>query len=338
MRVGLIARGEDRGLGIQSWEWARHMRPDRVLLVDPGELGRGFEIHHDRYPGATVAAWDGRHFADATAVRQWLHGVDVVYTAETFYDERLPGWCRHQGVRLVVHVNPEFWKWPGLDATTWAPTAWRLGHLPEGTEVVPVPVPLDRWPRPAPLRSNDEAVFVHVVGHRAAGDRNGTTLLLAAVQRLSVPFRLRLLTQDARLPVPRVQSCVHVERHLGGLEDYWRCYEDADVLVLPRRYGGLCLPANEAAGAGLAIVMPDCSPNGRWPITPVRTTGHVTLQTPGGTVASHTTDDRDLVAVLTRLAQNEQVRHNAQARARAWAEVMAWERWADEIRNHLAHA
>lgn len=287
MRVGLIARGEDRGLGIQTWEWSRAMRPDATLLVDMGQLGGGFPLHHGRYSSSTmVAAFDGVKFRDKQLVRTWLEQIDVAYTAETFYDTRLPGWCEEHGVRLAVHINPEFWKWqrearawPAM--RWWAPTAWRLDHLPVTTNVVPVPVPLDRWPVPAPER--DEPVFVHVVGHRAAADRNGTSLLLAAVQRINVPFRLRLITQgDRPMHPPRVASCVTVEQHTMGVEDYWRLYEDADVLVMPRRYGGLCLPANEAAGAGLALVMTDCSPNTRWPIVPVRsrTTSH--MDTPAG--------------------------------------------------------
>ena len=50
MRVGLIARAEDRGLGVQTWEWSRGMRPDETLIVDMGELGGG---HADAIVGAT---------------------------------------------------------------------------------------------------------------------------------------------------------------------------------------------------------------------------------------------------------------------------------------------
>ena len=217
----------------------------------------------------------------------------------------------------------------------WAPTAWRLDHLPVTTSVVPVPVPLDRWPVPAPER--DEPVFVHVVGHRAAADRNGTSLLLAAVQRINVPFRLRLITQgDRPMHPPRVASCVTVEQHTMGVEDYWRLYEDADVLVMPRRYGGLCLPANEAAGAGLALVMTDCSPNTRWPIVPVRsrTTSH--MDTPGGSIPLAGADVAHLVQILSELAQDHEARHQAQQRARRWAELMAWSEQRPQILEALA--
>lgn len=339
MRVGLLARAEDRGLGIQTWEWYRAMEPDATLVVDMGRLAGGFTPHTWRYPGATVAAFDGAKFTDEQLVRDWLDQVDVAYTAETFYDPRLPIWCAQHQVRLAVHVNPEFWKhpndwrsWPAL--RWWSPTSWRLNTLPEVTEVVPVPVPLDRWPDPAPLR--DEPVFVHVVGHRAAADRNGTSLFMAALQHVAGPMRVRLITQGHEaLRVPAVASSVHVEVVTGGVTDYWRMYDDADVFVLPRRYGGLCLPANEAAGAGLALTMTDCAPNQRWPIVPLRVAGTSSMSVPAGTIRMHNADVYDLARQVQRLAVDHEARHERQRASRAWAEAMSWPRLRPLIVEHL---
>lgn len=339
MRVGLIARAEDRGLGIQTWEWARHMRPDRTLVVDMGALGGGFPMHLDRFPGAQVARWSGAGFLDRQTVRDFLADVDAVYTAETFYDLQMPAWADDAGVTMAVHLNPEFWKysrehhaWPAM--RWWAPTSWRLPTLPPSATVVPVPIPIDRWPTPAPLR--EDPVFVHVVGNRAAGDRNGTSLLLAAVQRVAAPFRLRLITQGERLPIPRVARGVEVELAVGGVADYWRLYDDADVLVMPRRYGGLCLPANEAAGAGLALAMTDCAPNQRWPIEPIAGEPQSSLSVPAGQIRLTAANVASMVEVLQRLARDHEHRHAAQRRAREWAEAMAWDELAPSIHEQLA--
>lgn len=339
VRVGLLARSDDRGLGIQTLEWWRHMRPDSTLVVELGDLAAPFIEHRDRYPEAKRIRWDGQHFTNPTLVRDWLEDVDVLYTAETLYDERLAGWCVAAGVRACLHINPELWRLGATEraaVSPWAPTAWRLDRLPPSTRVVPVPVPLDRWPVPAPERDNDEAVFVHVVGKRAAGDRNGTSLLLAAVQRVSVPLRLRIITQDGRLPVPRCHPAVHVERHTGGIEDYWRLYDDADVLVMPRRYGGLCLPANEAAGAGLALIMSDVAPNHRWPIEPVQIESTTSLSVPAGEISTASVHVGALTQALTRMATDTALRHQRQREARQWAQQMAWSEHADEIREAMA--
>ena len=339
MKVGLLARGEDRGLGIQTWEWSRAMRPDATLLVDMGALGGGFTLHADRYGDATVATFDGVQFTDEHLVRSFLELVDVCYTAETVYDPRLPQWCHEHGVRLFVHVNPEFWRLHRehtlLEACRWwAPTSWRLDSLPAATTVVPVPVPIDRWPEPAPLR--EQPVFVHVAGHRAAADRNGTSLVLAAVQQITGPFHLRVITQGDRLPVPRVAPGVHVELVTGGTDDYWRLYDDADVLVLPRRYGGLCLPANEAAGAGLAVVMTSCAPNHRWPIVPVRAASTTTMTVPCGSIDVHNADVRHLTTLLRQLADDHELRHERQRAARSWATTLSWRALRGEIRETMA--
>jgi hypothetical protein len=339
VRIGLLARAEDRGLGIQTWEWWRHMRPDATLVVDLAELTGGFPMHPGRYESAPVARWDGERFTDEAMVRDWLAGVDALYTAETLYDDRMAGWCAAAGVRAHVHINPELWRARRAERAAvvpWAPTAWRLDHLPPSTQVVPVPVPLDRWPVPAPQRANDEAAFLHVAGKRAAGDRNGTSLLLAALQRVSVPMRMRIITQDPRLPVPRCHPAVHVDLHVGGIEDYWRLYDDADVLVMPRRYGGLCLPVNEAAGAGLALVMSDVAPNHRWPIEAVQIESTTTMAVPAGEISTAAAHVGALTQTLTRLATDEALRHQRQRHARAWAQQMAWSMHVDEIREAMA--
>lgn len=39
---------------------------------------------------------------------------------------------------------------------------------------------------------------------------------------------------------------------------------DGGVLVLPRKYGGLCLPINEAIASGMPVIATDISPNNTW--------------------------------------------------------------------------
>ena len=56
MRVGVVARGENRGLGIQSWETARALDA-RALVVDMGELARGFPSDPGRFDDPTVVRY-----------------------------------------------------------------------------------------------------------------------------------------------------------------------------------------------------------------------------------------------------------------------------------------
>ena len=77
MKVGMLARSDARESGHQCLQFYRHMKPDRTLLIDMGDLAGGFVQHPDWYPDATSVRFDGGRF-DQPLVRDWLQGLDVV--------------------------------------------------------------------------------------------------------------------------------------------------------------------------------------------------------------------------------------------------------------------
>src|SRR5690349_783963 len=105
------------------------MRPDRTLVIDMGPISRGFVQHPERYPAGLVVEWAGGDLPEDT-VRDWIAGLDVVYSCETFYDWRVVDWCRESRVATVLHAMPEFYRpiavadCPVPDET-WLPTPWR---------------------------------------------------------------------------------------------------------------------------------------------------------------------------------------------------------------------
>lgn len=335
MRVGLIARAENRGLGTMTWEWYRHVRPDRTLVVDMGELARGFAMHLDRYPDATVVPFDGAQLPEAI-VREWLDGLDVVYSAETFYDWHVCEWAEQAGVATVCHLMPEFFRHHNFDGPRptawWAPTSWRADVLPDGTRYVPVPVVVRAK---APELEDRPTRWLHVAGHRAAMDRNGTTTVLQAVRLLRRPTSVTVSCQDGRLPMSRPSPYVTLDVRLDAPDDYWRLYDGFDLLVMPRRYGGLCLPVQEAMGSGLGVVMSDVPPNRDWPIVsvPARLGGR--LQTPAGLLRLYDTPAPKLAAVMDQLA-DPAARHEAQTAAAAWAADHSWDTLRPTIMRELA--
>lgn len=347
MKVGLIARAEDRGLGILTWEFARHVQPERTLVITMGNLARGFQPHLDRYPGATTVAFDGAELDEAT-VRGWLDGLDVVFSAETFYDWRVVQWAREAGVATVCQAMPEFyrhWSCPDLpdpDAW-WVPTPWLIERLPERTRMVPVPVALDRWPDcniGGDESTADVVRAVHVAGHRAMGDRNGTTEVLASLHYLHGPLELRIVTQDRRLPSHRgSRRGVTVTRQLAGVANYWDLYADTDVLVLPRRYGGLCLPVQEAMAAGLAVVMTDTEPQRSfWPVVGIPSRERGGMATGGGLIPLVTADAPALARALDQLATNPAELAAHRQASRDWARAHSWEELLPTYLEELAMA
>jgi hypothetical protein len=341
LRVGLLARADDRGIGIQTWEFARNLEVERILVVrEPGAERKGFMPRFDRYPDAETVTFDPRTGTlPVDHMEEFLDGLDVVYMVETPYDFRLFTLAEQAGVATVVHANPEFWRWddPTLPRPTvwWLPTKWRADELPSECEIVPVPVPTAPE---IPREDDGPLTALHVAGHRAAGDRNGTTTVFQTLRYLrSDRLRFRLECQDPRLPAVR-SSRVPVERHLGGRADRWDLYAGADVLVLPRRYGGLCLPVLEAIAAGVVPVLPAVSPNEDWPAVTTPATFRGTLRTPGGEIPLAQTDPRRLAATLDDLADDEDRLLGALAEVEEFRRHQDWAALSGSYRAALSDA
>lgn len=332
MRLGIIARGEDRGLGNQTYEACRHLNPDRVLLIDPGP-DRRFTQHPERFTAfdTTLIRWMPGFVLDEHETRQWLTGLDVVYTAETPYDDRLPQWASEVGCRVVIHANVEQLspdRVPALaPAVWWAPTAWRLDRLPPGTRVVPMPVATSQTPE---LAESERVRFLHVGGWPTAGDRNGTKLVVEAIRHLRSDCEVIIRGQhkDIRRIRP-MHGPARLTLEAGNLSNYWTLYRDADVLVLPRRFGGLSLVAQEAMASGLGLVMPDCSPNETWPCMRVPAQTRSQVWTPAGGMALNDVDPHQLAAALDQLASEPESVAQLKRRAATWAQANTWEQLKD---------
>lgn len=321
MKWGLIARSEtDRGIGIQTYAMYQNLKPDKTLVVV--DLKSGFKSHPENYPGSTTVSLKHgplKNRLDEATVRDWWQGLDVVITVETLYDWDIVAWAKADNVRTVVHGNPEFWldTNPQPDQWIW-PTTWRLQHIPEGP-VVPVPAP-DVPFTAAPAELSPYVRGVHIVGNGAMGDRNGTTCVALAAPKVRAAFRMSVYTQ-ANVGIGGVIMKQPVE-------DRWMMYMGHHVLVLPRRYGGLCLPAIEAMSCGLAVVMSDCSPNHTWPIIPIDGDIGRTLKMQTGPVETFDPYPNYLTNILRRLAGNRVELAEAQERSREWASTNRWEHHA----------
>lgn len=337
--LGLIARADQRGLGILSLEFFRHMKPDRVLVVDVPESP--FPCRPDRYPGATVARWSpARPQFGPGILARFLDGLTTVYSAETFYDSGLVAAARKAGVRTVLHAMPEFYR-PGQPRPdeVWAPTPWRIDTLPDPI-FVPVPVPSP------PLYvdgAHDSRVpgeilrAVHVAGLRAAADRNGSDVLRMALRRMNPDTRLdlRVEVQGGVRPVLNGGPKGVLVSFGGPRADRWDLYADADVLVLPRRYGGLCLPAQEAMAAGLAVVMPDVSPNDWWPTVRFSAGPGGRIKAPCGELPVAAPDPTALAGQLDALAADPAWVTELQAGSRKWAAEHSWAALLPEYERRL---
>lgn len=331
MRVGVIARTNSRGLDIQTTEAARNLDAS-VLVVDVrNHSNKRFPTDRSRYPGAPVVECLPGWKLDPAVVKPWLDTVDAVYSAETFYDPNFTQWARSKGVVTIVHANPEFVApaggWAiGEPSARWSPTCWRNELMPP-TEVVTFPVAADRFthvePHDGPCR------WLHVGGKAALADRNGTDALLDALRFLREPCSVTICTQEPEVPRFTVPDHVTVTV-VRSVPDYWGLYPGHDALVMPRRYGGLCLPVQEAMGAGMAVLMPDISPNSQtWPVATFPARLDREARMPAGQVPVASIDPVVLAGAMDRFA-DPAVRVRCQRESRYWAACNSWEVQAPE--------
>lgn len=307
MRIGLIGRPERfRGLGVQTQEFYKHMPVKKVLVVDMPTITGPRDMNVFSSP--IVAKYNSiNHSLPQDRMQEFLHGLDVVWTAETTYDWSMIELAKMRGIKVVIQGNPEFVRhgtpgWEHLPMPThwWWPTTWRTNVLPAG-EVVPVPMP--RVPKLA-AKPDERLKILHVSGHHAWKDRNGTDLFMQAIRCTREDIDVTVVGVDGELPANATlpQQNLNLRIIPSGVEDRWEMYRNHHLLVMPRRYGGLCLPALEAMAAGLGVIMPNVSPNNDWPIIEARVQRLENELLSAGPVDMAITDVRLLAGMLDDFA------------------------------------
>lgn len=330
-RLGVVARADNGGLGNLLWELCRHLEPARVLIMDLGIHGRS-DCHLDRFKGLDYRVSHG--WAPTRDERAWLiDGCDVLYSAETWYADELYHEAKARGRRTVLHVMPELYLPSRVADELWVPTPWRREHLPP-TRLVPVPVALDRFEY---RRRSPAQHFVHVWAP-AMLDRNGTEPTLAALEAVTEPITLSLL--GAQRPVALEGAApVTMKSPEPGVypDDYFDIWpEDADVLVLPRRYAGLSMPVQEAAARGMPAIMTGIEPQTSWPgVIQVGARGAEKHSMAGGRVPVFDPDPRSISQAINRLASDPDLAGSYSDMAYAWAQGLSWDVWAERYRELL---
>jgi hypothetical protein len=341
MRIGIVARGEDRGIGIQTWEAARHLDPAAVLCVNPGVYGQGFPNHWDRFDALHQfhADWARDYTLDIGILRAFLDFVDVCYVVETAYDARFYDLAREHGVATVLHTNPELHRPEEASQATqvWLPTPWRAQEVTWFTggpvpRLVPYPVAAERWEYPNGLYESPPLRVLHVAGHAAYADRNGTKLVAVAMRDLDPALvEVTVVSQDENVAVGPNALRAH------ATANYWDLYDGYHALLMPRRFGGLCLPIQEAKAAGLAVVGLAVEPADYYDVLGVEADMASHFETGSGRVPIANTDPRRLAAALTYLALHPDTTRQQQRRSRAWARTHSWDAlghgWQEELRN-----
>ena len=343
-RVGLIARCDNGGLGNQSWEFFNHIGPERVVIVDLGDSGRGrsnrerFTTPHQDCSDFDFRVNDGRNLSDENAT--WLaRECDVVMTFETSYSQTFWDIAREHGTKTVLMVHVEQFDRMDTPDEIWVPTPYRTDLLStKNPYLVPWPVATSRMPC-RDVRKN-ASVFAHLRSS-SRYDRNGTKIVEAAVKSVKTPCEM-VVVGDGRASgrFARSRQNRRVETSvLGSHEDYRYVVPcESDVLVLPRRYAGLCMTVDEAQAKGIPSIMLDVEPyRGVLGVHTVKASRGVARRMRGGAFHVAQADGRHLADVMDRLMSDGELVEKLSQDALRRADMLSWDLWAERYDALLRH-
>lgn len=254
LRVALIARCDNSGLGTLSWEFARHLRPDKVLLVENGV----FQTFPERYKNFKTRRVPARG-SIAPELMQWLlTDIDVVLSIETFYNWELVSEARRNGVKtaLVTMFEMSRESLPIKPDLFICPSTLDFKAMPDPKVYLPIPLATDRleW------RQRTKAQhFIHTASHGGMNLRKGTPHIIEAMKYVESDIDVTIYSW---IPFHADDPRVKVKRVL--FENYWQVWREGDALIYPQDYNGICLPVSEAFASGLGLVTTNIPPFNEW--------------------------------------------------------------------------
>jgi len=262
MKIAFIARADNTGLGVESWEFARHFPKAKAIIVDlsaDNEHKDLYKLHLDRFNKHVVAIPETLK----NAIVRELKGYTMLLSFETFYDARIVEIAREMGIKTVLRVNYEW-----LEVENYinkhkpdmfiAPSLWEFESYPHPAKYIPYPI--HRQVLPFDLKTKAKK-FIHIAGNMKAGyDRNGTKAFLEAIPLIKNKNIEIIIKSQVPIECNDKRVRVDVTNH----DNYFDIWEKADVYVSPRRYAGQSLPLNEAMSLGMAIMMTDMKPQNQF--------------------------------------------------------------------------
>lgn len=269
-KLGIVVFSSHSGLGNQSRRLTQFLKPERILLIDNSSFSKNKEQHPDWYDGFSGFYSNG--FPTNSACLQFLAGLTHLYIIENPLNWQLINIAKNRRIKTFIASNYEFCdnlNKPHLPLPDMflMPSYWKVEDMKarfgEGrVKYLPPPIDPNEFTnvREYNFERTGKKRFLHVVGTLAAADRNGTLLLLDAVKECKGDFELIVKSQH-ELPAEYVLNDYRVKYKIGSDPSVADIYKDFDAMIMPRRFGGLCLPMQEALMCGLPVIMPKISPN-----------------------------------------------------------------------------
>lgn len=259
-KIGIIARCENGGLGIQSKEFYDHI-PCKALVVDVSKVSQTMKQNHDWYPDSQVIYYEKNKRFKPEILKDFLKDIHVLVCFETPYDPSLFGLCKMLGIKTILQLNYEFLDYPSANIPPdlfAAPSLWHYDEIQDPKIFLPVPVNTKHFTPQVKYKT-----FVHIAGKPAVHDRNGTNIFMESLKYVKNEIDVILKCQLSLNKPTDIPAHIKIQYDFTNTKNYWDNYTGG-VLVMPRKYGGLSLGINESLAAEMPVIASDVSPNFIW--------------------------------------------------------------------------
>ena len=268
MRLGIIARSDNTGLGNQTMELVKMLNPSKILLIDSSHFN-GNKQHPEWYSGYNVTTTK-RGMASREEVYEFLYDLDVVISCEIFYHSSFVNMAKKRKVKTILQYNYEFLDYlvnPDVELPDIlvSPSLWNFEDVvtkfSDRSMVVHLPPPtrVELFANANKINtSKTHKKILHIGGKAAVKDRNGTNTVVEMLKYSNADYELVIKSQTP-LDIPCDDPRLTIDTSSPDSRE--SLYEGYDAMILPRRYAGLCLPMNEALLASLPVFMTNVSPN-----------------------------------------------------------------------------
>ena len=268
MRLGIIARSDNTGLGNQTRELVKMLNPTKILLIDSSHFN-GNEQHPEWYAEYNVSTTK-YGMASKEEASEFLDGLDVVISCEIFYHNSFVTMAKKRKVKTILQYNYEFLDYlvnPDVELPDIlvSPSLWNfedvVNKFSDRAKVIHLPPPtsLDLFLNAKNINiSKTHKKILHIGGKAAVKDRNGTNTVIEMLNYSKADYELVIKSQtplDIKCDDPRLTI------DTSNPDSPENLYKGYDAMILPRRYAGLCLPMNEALLSSLPVFMTNISPN-----------------------------------------------------------------------------
>lgn len=240
--TGAVIYATNQGLGIQ----AKTFHDNGIIDVVFIQKHSTYENHYEWYENKV------------NSFEELLDKCDKIIFFEIAYDWKYILRARERGVKTIFFLMYECTQnpLPYFPDVLVGGSVMEREYFGDRVKVINVPVEDNIKYKKRKMAK----VFVHNAGHGGLAGRNGTKELIQAIPMVKSDCKFIIRSQfplDIPYDDPRLTVLI-------GDQPYETLFATGDVFVYPDKFGGSCLPLQEAHAHGMAVMASNRHPSNTW--------------------------------------------------------------------------